>query len=131
MIVGMHLAYPQSPLNEEDMTTKLKNLTPNLLVENDKQVVLREFRQIPGVGKSIAVDLWNLGLRSVSDLKNQDPEALYMRLCAFQGLHVDRCMLYVFRCAVYYASNDVHDAELLKWWNWKEVGFKYNNFLPR
>jgi len=119
MIVGMHLAYPQSSLDEEDMTTKLKNLTSNLLVENDKQVVLKEFRQIPGVGKSIAIDLWNLGLRSVSDLKNQDPEALYMRLCAFQGTHVDRCMLYVFRCAVYYASNDVHDAELLKWWNWK------------
>ena len=119
MIVGMHLASPQSSLDEEDMTTKLKNLTSNLLVENDKQVVLKEFRQIPGVGKSIAIDLWNLGLRSVSDLKNQDPEALYMRLCAFQGTHVDRCMLYIFRCAVYYASNDVDDAELLKWWNWK------------
>ena len=102
------------------MTTKVKNLTPNLLVENDKQVVLREFRQIPGVGNRIAEDLWNLGLRSISDLKNQDPEALYMRLCALQGTRVDRCMLYVFRCAVYYASNDVHDAELLKWWNWKE-----------
>ena len=105
------------------MTTKLKKMTPNLVEENDKQVVLREFRQIPGVGKRIAVDLWNLGLRSVSDLKNQDPEALYLRLCGFQGIHVDRCMLYVFRCAVYYASNDVHDAELLKWWKWKEVGF--------
>jgi pathogenicity locus Cdd1 protein len=103
------------------MTTRMKNSTHDPLVENDKQVVLREFRQIPGVGKSISEDLWNLGLRSVSDLKNQDPEALYLRLCAFQGAHVDRCMLYVFRCAVYYASNDVHDAELLKWWNWKEV----------
>ena len=101
------------------MTTKLKKLTPYLVDEDAKQSILREFRQIPGVGKSIAEDLWNLGLRSVSDLKNQDPEALYMRLCAFQGAHVDRCMLYVFRCAVYYASHDVHDAELLKWWNWK------------
>jgi hypothetical protein len=33
---------------------------------------------------------------------------------------VDRCMLNVFRCAVYYASNDIHDPELLKWWNWKD-----------
>ena len=30
-------------------------------------------------------------------------------------------MLYVFRCALYYASNDIHDPELLKWWNWKIV----------
>jgi Pathogenicity locus len=102
------------------MTTKLKNLAPNLVAENDKQVVLREFRQIPGVGKSIAEDMWNLGLRSVADLKNQDPEDLYLRLCALQGTHVDRCMLYVFRCAVYYASNEAYDAELLKWWNWKD-----------
>jgi hypothetical protein len=103
------------------MTTKLKNSTPDLLVEREKQVVLREFRQIPGVGKSIAGDLWNLGLRSVSDLKNQDAEVLYTRLCTYQGTHVDRCMLYVLRCAVYYASHDVYDAELLKWWNWKDV----------
>ena len=98
----------------------MKNLATNQLIEDDKQAVVKEFRQIPGVGKNIAEDLWNLGLRSVSDLKNQDPEALYMRLCDYQGTHVDRCMLYVFRCAVYYASNDVYDAELLKWWNWKD-----------
>jgi len=102
------------------MTTKMKNALSNQLIEDDKQMILKEFRQIPGVGKSIAEDLWNLGLRSVSDLKNQDPEALYMSLCALQGTHVDRCMLYVFRCAVYYASNDTYDAELLKWWNWKD-----------
>ena len=102
------------------MTIMMKNLTPNQFVENDKHEILREFRQIPGVGKSIAEDLWNLGLRSVSDLKNQNSEALYTKLCALQRTHVDRCMLYVFRCAVYYASNDVYDAELLKWWNWKD-----------
>ena len=107
---------------EDDLVTALVRVEEagNQLNEDDKQAVLKEFRQIPGVGKSIAEDLWNLGLRSVSNLENQDPEALYMRLCAFQGTHVDRCMLYVFRCAVYYASNDVHDAELLKWWNWKD-----------
>jgi hypothetical protein len=103
------------------MMTKLKYLTPNLLAENDKQAALSEFRQVPGVGKSIAEDLWELGLRSVSDLKNQDPEDLHLRLCALQGTHVDRCMLYVFRSAVYYASNDSYDPELLKWWNWKDI----------
>jgi Pathogenicity locus len=108
-------------IEEEFMTTKLKRLTANQGSRNDKQSVSREFRQVPGVGKSIAEDLWNLGLRSVADLKNQDAEDLYLRLCAYQGMHVDRCMLYVFRCAVYYASNDVHDPELLKWWNWKDA----------
>ncbi len=82
--------------------------------------ILKEFQNIPGVGKEIAKDLWNIGLRSISDLKDQDPESLYQQLCQYQGKHVDRCMLYVFRCAVYYASQTNHDPELLKWWNWKE-----------
>jgi nucleotidyltransferase/DNA polymerase involved in DNA repair len=76
MFVDVHLAHPQAPVKEEEMTTNLKQLTPNLVVEDAKKSVLREFRQVPGVGKSIAEDLWNLGLRSVSDLKKQDPELL-------------------------------------------------------
>jgi hypothetical protein len=31
-----------------------------------------------------------------------------------------RCVLYVFRCAVYFATEKVHDEELLKWWNWQD-----------
>ncbi len=30
-----------------------------------KSGVLKEFQQIPGVGKTIAQDLWDLGLRSL------------------------------------------------------------------
>ncbi len=83
--------------------------------------VLKSLRIIPGVGKSIAEDLWNLGIRSVNDLKDKDPESLYQQLCDIQGQKLDRCMLYVFRCAVYFASNEKHDPELLKWWNWKDM----------
>jgi len=79
-----------------------------------------ELQKIPGVGKSIAQDLRNLGIDSVQELKDKDPEELYVRLCDQRGIHVDRCMLYVFRCAVYYASTQTHDPELLKWWNWKD-----------
>lgn len=90
--------------------------------ETTKEAVLKEFRQIPGVGKSIAWDMWNLGLRSVQELKGQEPEEIYFKLCAQQGTQVDRCMLYVLRCAVYYASTEPEqrDPELLKWWNWKD-----------
>ncbi|WP_292467824.1 helix-hairpin-helix domain-containing protein [Methanolobus sp.] len=84
------------------------------------KTVTKELMQIPGVGKMIAEDFWNLGIRNVGDLKDRDPEELYQQLCDFQGMHVDRCMLYVFRCAVYFASNDEHDPHLLKWWNWKD-----------
>ncbi len=85
----------------------------------NKQDILKSFQEIPGVGKSVSQDLWNIGFRSIRELNGANPEELYMKLCDFQKMHVDRCMLYVFRCAVYYASNKDYDPELLKWWNWK------------
>jgi hypothetical protein len=81
----------------------------------------RELQEIPGVGPSIARDLCDLGVQRVADLRGADPEQLYRRLCTLRGVPVDRCVLYVFRCAVYYAGNREHDTELLKWWNWKDV----------
>ncbi len=78
-----------------------------------------ELEKIPGVGKSIAQDLRTLGIHGIQDLKARDPEDLYQKLCVQQGKQVDRCMLYVFRCAVYYASTKEREPELLKWWNWK------------
>lgn len=84
-----------------------------------------ELRRIPGVGVTIAADLRGLGIHAVADLRGADPQALYERLCAAQGVHVDRCMLYVFRCAVYYASEFPHDPELLKWWSWKDGGVAF------
>ncbi len=80
----------------------------------------KELMRIPGVGKAIADDLWKLDIRNVGDLKGSDPEELYDKLCDLKGIHVDRCVLYVFRCAVYFTSNDEHETELLKWWNWKD-----------
>ena len=85
-----------------------------------KQSAIKNLKQIPGIGDKLAVELWKLGIHSVSELKNRDPEALYRLICARKGKHVDRCVLYVFRCAVYYASNEKHDRELLKWWNWTD-----------
>ncbi|MFP4527099.1 MAG: helix-hairpin-helix domain-containing protein [Candidatus Kapaibacterium sp.] len=85
---------------------------------NEKEI-LKKFKTIPGVGKSIAADLWEMGYRNIDELRNENPDEMYRRLCDLRGMHLDRCMQYVFRCAVYYVSNTDHDPELLKWWNWK------------
>lgn len=76
---------------------------------------------IPGIGKSMAEDLRVLGIESVADLTEKDPQQMYDRLCEIRNTKLDPCVLYVFRCAVYYASNNVHDPEKLKWWNWKDI----------
>ena len=90
------------------------------LPEATQQDSLRDFQRIPGIGPSMADDLWRLGYRSVEELQGEEPETMYQRLCELSGGHVDRCVLYVFRCAVYFASNEARDPELLKWWNWSD-----------
>jgi hypothetical protein len=83
--------------------------------------VIAGLSRIPGVGPSIAADLYSLGIREVAELRGRNAESLYAELCREVGTHVDRCALYVFRCAVYFASEPEPDPELLKWWNWKDA----------
>lgn len=86
-----------------------------------KEEAIKDLRQIPGVGVSIANDLWNIGIKSVSQLKGQDPHKLYDASNRYANTIQDRCLLYVFRCAVYYAETPPakRDPGKLKWWNWK------------
>ena len=85
-----------------------------------KESFSEQLQQIPGVGKSIAQYMREIGVHSIGQLKGQDPDKLYERLCERKASPVDRCVLYIFRCAVYYASSTDHKPELLKWWNWKD-----------
>jgi nucleotidyltransferase/DNA polymerase involved in DNA repair len=56
--------------------------------DDQPKQTLRELRRIPGVGPSIANDLWQLGIRSIADLRDRSPQALYEQLCAQTGLLV-------------------------------------------
>jgi Pathogenicity locus len=82
--------------------------------------IKKEFQIIPGVGKSLSQDFVDLGYKSVKELKDENPEKMYENLIDLRGEHIDRCVLYVFRCAVYFVDNEIHEPELLKWWNWKD-----------
>lgn len=79
-----------------------------------------DLQTIPGVGESISRDLQNIGIQTVADLKGKEPEKLYDASNRFAGKIQDRCLLYVFRAAVYFAENKKHEPEKLKWWNWKD-----------
>lgn len=92
---------------------------PKIISEKEK--ILKTFQTIPGVGKSIAQDLWDLDFRSINELKNKNPEKLYSDFQKLKGQYVDRCLLYVFRCAVYFVSNTHHEKTKLLWWNWKDT----------
>lgn len=81
---------------------------------------MSDLRTIPGVGKNMERHLNALGITCVADLKGKDPEELYQQECLREGGTVDRCVLYVYRLAVYYAQTERPEPEKLKWWNWKD-----------
>jgi nucleotidyltransferase/DNA polymerase involved in DNA repair len=83
-----------------------------------------DLQKIPGVGKSIAEDLQNIGIQKVADLKGKNPEKLFEMSNRFEGKIQDRCLLYVYREAVYFAEHKNPDPEKLKWWNWKDKNAK-------
>jgi hypothetical protein len=86
----------------------------------DRAAAIKALTVIPGIGKSLAADLLQLGYTQVAQLKGEDPQKMYERLCILSGQRQDPCVLYTFRCAVYYASTPDPQPEKLKWWNWKE-----------
>lgn len=75
---------------------------------------------IPGVGPRTASVMEALGIHVVSDLRGRNPEELYRLECLHKGFQEDRCALYVWRLAVYYADHDTWDADKLTWWYWKD-----------
>lgn len=80
----------------------------------------RPLEEMPGIGPRIARAMENIGIHTVADLRERDPEELYRLDCLQKGFQEDRCALYVYRMAVYYAENEEHDPEKLKWWYWKD-----------
>ena len=79
-----------------------------------------ELRRIPGVGAKTEEDLIALGYTTIASLRGQDPEDIYARDCLRRGCPIDRCQLYVYRCAVYFAEHETPDPEKLNWWYWKD-----------
>ncbi len=88
---------------------------------------MSELRKIPGVGKETEKDLIELGINFIDDLKGRNPQELYDTECMMKGIKIDRCQLYVYRLAVYFAENKEHDPEKLKWWYWKDKEYPYTN----
>ena len=86
----------------------------------EDQAAFKDLLRIPSVGPSLAADLISLGIRCVDDLRSRDPQALYDALCEQGQRHQDRCVLYTFRCAVYFASTPNPELRKLQWWNWKD-----------
>jgi hypothetical protein len=93
-----------------------------VLKKNEEErggIQMKELQQIPGIGPKMAATLVSIGINTIADLRGNDPQELYEQLNRITGQRQDPCVLYTFRCAVYYATEAHPDPEKLKWWNWK------------
>lgn len=79
-----------------------------------------DLQSIPGIGANMERHLQNIGVQCVNDLVGKNPEELYHLDCLKKGFQDDLCVLYVFRCAVYFAEHKEREPEKLKWWYWKD-----------
>jgi len=76
--------------------------------------------KMPNVGEATKQSLINVGITCVEDLVGKNPQELYEMDCKVKGVKVDRCQLYLFRMAVFYAENRNIDESKLKWWDFKD-----------
>lgn len=75
---------------------------------------------IPNIGEKTKKSLLNICITCVEDLRGKNPKDLYFKDCIVKGLQEDKCQLYLFRMAVYYAEHTICEKEKLKWWYWKD-----------
>jgi len=71
-----------------------------------KEQTIKELTIIPGIGKSLATDLWNIGITSIDDLEGKDPEVLFalsndyagvvhFRLTTYKNIQCFECLFYL------------------------------------
>jgi len=78
----------------------------------------KAFQELGSVGPACAKDFLLLGFRSVSELRGQDPNRLYTRLCELTRTRQDPCVEDVLRCAVAQAQDPRLPEKWKHWWTW-------------
>ena len=80
----------------------------------------RELRDLISIGPAMLRDFELLGIRSVAQLAQQNPQRLYTRLSRATGQRQDPCVLDTFCAAVAQARNPRLPAEKCQWWYWSK-----------
>ena len=80
----------------------------------------RELKDLISVGPATLRDFDRLGIRSVTKLATQNPQALYDNFNRLCGQSHDICLLDVFCSAVAQARNPRLRPEQCQWWWWSK-----------
>ena len=91
----------------------------------------RQLKDLRGIGRKMLEDFDQLGIASVRQLKIQNADRLYARMCELSGVRQDPCVLDTYRCAIEQARNPVLPAEQCDWWYWSRVRKAAPKLRPR
>jgi hypothetical protein len=78
----------------------------------------QQLSDLVSIGPAMLRDFELLGIRSVPQLAQRNPEKMYEKLCQVTGQAKDICCLDVFRAAVAQARNPNLPSEQRQWWHW-------------
>lgn len=91
----------------------------------------RALQQLGSIGPACAHDLLRLGIRSVAELRGQDPIALYMRLCELTQSRQDPCVDDTLRCAIAQAERRDLPTKWRQWFHWTPLRGQPAGTWPR
>jgi hypothetical protein len=77
---------------------------------------VKNFQDIPNIGKAIEKNLYLLGFKKPIDLVGKDPYQIYYDLCDITGNRVDPCVIDIFISAVRYMEG----GPAKKWWEFTQ-----------
>jgi len=80
-----------------------------------------QLKNLRGIGRRMLEDFERLGVKSVRQLKSQDAQELYDRMCKITGTRQDPCVLDTYRCAIEQARNPNLPEEQRDWWYWSRL----------
>lgn len=78
---------------------------------------VKQFTDLPNVGKATAEDLRLLGFRSPEQLANECPFEMYERLCQITGRRHDPCVIDVFMSVTHFLNGELPHP----WWKFTEM----------
>lgn len=78
----------------------------------------KALQELGSVGPATAKDFILLGFTKPEELRGQDAQKLYERLCKLTNSKQDPCVLDVLRCAIAQAENPRLPEKWKNWWAW-------------
>jgi len=78
-------------------------------------------RDLAGIGPAMLKDFALLGVKNVDQLRKQDGQRLYQRLCDLTGTRQDPCVEDTFVCAVAQARDPNLPGDQRRWWYWSRI----------